>query len=215
MAEQDIPTGQTETDAPPSLSQVAAGQGEAAPHEEAEAPTEPSGQELPEAELGETEPDSEASGDPEVAFSWQASEYVHHHKSILWYATVVLVVLVLCGIAAWLRLWLEVGVFLVMGAAVFVYASKPPRTLLYELSGEGVHIDDKLYPFSELRSFSVIEDPEWHSIDLEPAKRFSPRVVLLFDPKHYDEIIGHLERHLPREDRELDFIEKFTRKVRF
>lgn len=206
MAEQDTPTGRAETAAPPSLN--AAVEAAAEPSEVEEQPVGAGA----ESEAG---PEPAAPGDPEVAFSWQASEYVHHHKSILWYATVVLVVLVLCGIAAWLRLWLEVGVFLVMGAAVFVYASKPPRTLLYELSSEGVHIDDKLYPFSELRSFSVIEDPEWHSIDLEPAKRFSPRVVLLFDPKHYDEIVGHLERHLPREDRELDFIEKFTRKVRF
>ena len=152
---------------------------------------------------------------PEVAFSWEASEFVHNHKSPSWYGVLALLVAVLASLAVWLHLWLEIGVFLAMGAAVVVYARKPPRTLLYELSEEGVHIDGKLRPFTDFRSFGVMPDDEWHSIDLEPAKRFSPRTVLLFNSEDFEPIVSHLELHLPREDRDLDFIERLTRYVRF
>ncbi|HVQ43441.1 MAG TPA: hypothetical protein VMT30_00530 [Candidatus Saccharimonadia bacterium] len=153
--------------------------------------------------------------EPEEPISWQASEFVHHHKSPLWYGVLGLIVFVLAAVAVWLHLWLEIGLFLAMGAAVVVYARKAPRTLLYELDGDGLTIDGKKYGFEDFRSFGVVEDTEWHSIDLEPSKRFSPRMVVLFDSSSLDEIVEHLERHLPRADREPDVIERITRYVRF
>ena len=159
--------------------------------------------------------DTDISPSPEVAFTWQASEFVHNHKSASWYVVLGLVVLALSSLAIMLHLWLEIGVFLVMGIAVVVYARKPPRTLTYELSDEGVHIDGKILPYTGFRSFGVIPDESWHSIDLEPTKRFNPRTVLLFDSPDFEQIVGHLEVHLPREDRELDIVERITRFVRF
>jgi hypothetical protein len=166
---------------------------------------------------GDVEEDAEEQPEstPEMAFSWEASEFVHHHKSPLWYAGLIAGVVVLAAAAVWLRLWLEIGVFIVMAIAIIVYASKPPRTLLYELSADGLHVDGKQYHFNFFRSFSVVADEEWHSIDLEPVKRLSPRVTVLFDTEDFDEIVGHLELHLPREDREPDLIERFSRYVRF
>ena len=158
---------------------------------------------------------NDISADPEVAFTWQASEFVHNHKSAGWYVVLALVVSALTGLAIMLHLWLEIAVFLVMGVAVVVYARKPPRTLTYELSDEGVHIEGKILPYSGFRSFGVIPDESWHSIDLEPTKRFNPRTVLLFDSPDFEQIVGHLELHLPREDRELDIVERITRYVRF
>jgi hypothetical protein len=162
-----------------------------------------------------TDPSVMEAEEPEVAFSWQASEYVHHHKSMGWYAALAVIVAVLISLAVWMELWLEIGVFLAMAGAVVVYARKPPRTMLYELTPEGVRIEGVLRPFSEFRSFGVIPDEEWHSIDLEPTQRLRPRTVLLFDTPDLDQITAHLERHLPREDRELDIIERVTRLVRF
>ena len=152
---------------------------------------------------------------PEVAFSWQASEYVHHHKSAGWYATLGAAIAVLMAAAVLFHLWLYIGVFLAMGGALVVYARKPPRTMLYELSSEGIHIEGKLYPFADFRSFGVLPADEWHSIDLEPAKSFRPRMGLLFDAEDVDEIVGHLEQHLPRADRQLDVIERITKYLRF
>ena len=166
-------------------------------------------------EVAAAEPEVEIETEPEMAFSWEASEYVHNHKSTMWYGVLGLLVAVLSGLALWLHLWLEIGVFIAMGGALAVYAHKPPRVMRYELSDQGVHIDGALYPFGNFRSFGVIPDEEWHSIDLEPTKRFSPRRVILFDTEDFDEIVGHLELHLPREDRPLDIIERITRYVRF
>ncbi|HEY2004302.1 MAG TPA: hypothetical protein VGH44_04280 [Candidatus Saccharimonadia bacterium] len=151
----------------------------------------------------------------EVAFSWQASEYVHHHKGPEWYAALAGALAILILAAVLLHLWVEIALFTAMGAAVAVYAHKPPRTLTYELTPQGVTIEGKQYPFDDFRSFGVVKDEEWHTIDLEPMKRLAPRLSVLFDPEDFDSVVGHLELHLPRADRDPDPIEKLSRYLRF
>ena len=150
-----------------------------------------------------------------VEFTWQASEYVQHHKNISWYGAVVAAVIILCGAAYLLKSWLSIILFIIMGIAVIVYAQRPPRTLTYDLSADGLTIDGKLYPYSTFRSFSVLRDVAWHSIDLEPTQRFMPRMSVLFSDNDFDSIVNHMLDHLPRVDRDLDMVERVTRFLRF
>ena len=83
----------------------------------------------------------------EAAFSWQASEYVHHHKGAVWFLGLFAAVALLVGATALLHYWLEMGAIILMCGAIVVYATKPPRTLLYELTPKGVTIEGKFYPF--------------------------------------------------------------------
>jgi hypothetical protein len=151
----------------------------------------------------------------EVAFSWQASEYVHHHKGSGWYLALFAGLAVLIAVVALMRYWLGIVAFLAMGGAVWVYARRPPRTLTYELTPLGISADGREFPFAEFRSFGVLSDIEWHTIDLDPTKRFSPRMAILFGDDDFDTIVGHLELHLPRVDRDPDLIERATNWLRF
>ena len=153
--------------------------------------------------------------DPADFLTWQASEYVHHHKGTMWYVSLALIVLGLLAVAVIFKLWLSVAVFVAMGAAIAVYAHKPPRVLTYQLDSVGVTIDGKLYPYETFRSFGVLSDVEWHAMDLEPAQRFMPRLTVLFGDDDFDDIVAHLERHLPRADRDPDLVERMTRYLRF
>ena len=151
----------------------------------------------------------------EVAFSWQASEYVHHVKGVGWYASLIGATVVLVLIMAVLQFWLVAALFVVMAVSVLIYARKPPRTLTYELTHDGITVEGKPYPYRDFRAFSVMSEPEWHSIELEPRKRFAPPMSLLFEDQDYETIVSHLELHLPQVQREPDIVEKITRYIRF
>ena len=171
-------------------------------------------------EADDTEPDAEVEesidpGVPEQPITWQASEYVHHHKGASWYLGLAVIVVILLAIAIIFHLWLSVGVFLAMGVAIVVYAQKPPRTLTYQLDGVSVTIEGKSYPYHNFRSYAVLSDVEWHAIDLEPTQRFMPRMTVLFGDDDFDLIVGHLDLHLPRVDRNPDMIERLSRYLRF
>jgi hypothetical protein len=163
----------------------------------------------------EDQNDAEVEVPNEVAFSWQASEYIQHHKGAAWYGLLALVVIIFVIIAAILKLWLGIALFLVMGAAIAVYAKKEPRILNYALDSSGVTIENKHYPYNTFRSFSVFRDIDWHSIELDPTQRFMPRLTLLFSDDDIDDIANHLSLHLPNSDRTPDVIERITRKLRF
>ena len=164
----------------------------------------------------EPEPEDIIEEVPAVAgFAWQASEFIHHDKGKAWYGLLGLVVLALLAVAYFTRQWLSIVVFVVMAIAVIVYAKKPPRTLTYELSANGIAIDGHDYPFGQFRSFAVMPDLSWHAIDLEPTQRFMPRLTVLFESDDLDAVVGHMSQYLPRVDRQPDAIERLTRYLRF
>lgn len=159
--------------------------------------------------------DRETALKEETVYSWQASEYIHHDRGPKWFAGLAGAVVVLIGIGWWFKAWLSIAMFVVMGAAIMVYARRPPRTLSYQLDHDKLIIDNQAYPLSDFRSFGVVPDPEWHMINLEPKKRFSPPIGLLFTDQDLDEITTHLELHLQHVDRRLDLVDRVSRYLRF
>lgn len=152
---------------------------------------------------------------PHQSYTWEASEYIYHEKSAGWYAALWLIAAVLCGILGFLQQWLSIVVVVVMAIAIMVYTRKHPRTLQYTLDEDGIIIERKELPYTNFRSFSILQDMAWYSIDLEPAKRFVPRLTLICENDDVEKIEQILSSHLPRVDRELDFIERASRYLRF
>lgn len=150
------------------------------------------------------------------ALEWTASEYVAHEKNASWYmmflagtfVTVVLVFLITRDILA------SVVVLLVC-ASISIFAARKPATNSYVINEGGIKIKDRMYKYGEFRSFSVVEEGAIDSIWLKPLKRFSPPVVMYFSPEDEQKIIDVLSNFLAHEERELDAIDRFSKRMRF
>lgn len=153
--------------------------------------------------------------EPEINLSWQASEYIHHQKRPLWYVILFMAVALLLVAGILTHQWSGLVVLAAMTAAVVVYSNKPPRTLNYSLTNDGIVIESKFYEYAQFKSFAVISDVAWHSIDLDPVKRFAPRLTILFGDDDLDSIVEALSKELPRVDRQPDVIERATRFLKF
>lgn len=152
---------------------------------------------------------------PGASFSWQASEFIHHEKRALWFVGLFLGMAGL-GVLAWLtHSWTAIPLLVVVTIAVVIYGLKKPEIRSYTLNDDGLSIDHKFFPYSGFRSFAVVSDLAWHSIDLEPLQRFSPRLSVLFEDKDLDTIVGVLEQVLPRIDRRPDAVERLSRYLKF
>jgi hypothetical protein len=176
---------------------------------------EASDEQLPPEDQEDVDQELEERRAEETAYSWQASEFVHHHKGAAWYLGLAGIILVPAAGLMFLHSWIELGALAVGAVALLVYARKPPRTLTYELTSEGIAIDGRSFPYANFRSFSVLPDAEWHSIELEPARRFQPPITVLFNSDDLDQVVGHLELHLPRDDRPPDLMDQLIRRLRF
>jgi hypothetical protein len=164
-------------------------------------------------------PTADAVPQPEAAAAepvrWQATEYIHHDKSIGWFVVFSLVAIAFILLAIFVIKSITFAILVpVMAAALVVYSYRPPRVIDYTLSRQGLHINDRLYPFADFKSFGVIRDDGEYSIMLIPIKRFRPGVTVYFPEEAGEAIVDMLGVRLPMQELKLDVIDKLTRKLR-
>lgn len=158
---------------------------------------------------------TETSQDDSYLVSWQASEYVHHEKDVLWFASYAVVALiVLSGTYLLLRDVVSIIVVALMAIAVLVYANRQPRSLSYQLDDHGVIIDGREYDYSSFKSFSVLQYGAVETIFLEPLERFMPPISIYFAPEDGEKITSILGEYLPYREKQPDLIDTIFHRLR-
>ncbi|HKX24615.1 MAG TPA: hypothetical protein VJM46_05235 [Candidatus Saccharimonadales bacterium] len=151
-----------------------------------------------------------------VDMAWEASEYIHHTKSPLWFMGYAGIMLVLLAIAYFLtQAWTFIVLVVVMAIAIGVFATRPPRTLRYALTDSGLQIEESHYHYNDFRAFGIIADGGLYSIMLIPTKRFMPAVSIYFAEDDGEKIVDILGSRLPMEELHLDFVDRMMRRLRF
>jgi hypothetical protein len=163
-------------------------------------------------------PQDTASSPPDTQeeLSWEASEYIHHHKPGVWYVGFFGVgVAIATALYIVLDDWVAVAVVVVMFAALFVYGVRQPRTLRYAITSTGMDVAGKAYPFVSFRSFSLVHDQGVPSITFIPLQRFALPLTVYFAPEDADKISDALSQHLPYEEYHPDMIDRLAHYLRF
>jgi hypothetical protein len=146
---------------------------------------------------------------------WQAAEYIHHDKPVMWFVIFTAVVVALMAASIFLIDSITFTILIpVMAAALLVYNYRPPRTLDYTLSRQGLHINDVLYPFAEFKGFGVIHDGKEYSVMLIPVKRFKLGVSVYFPEEAGEQIVDLLASRLPMQELHRDLFDKIIHKLR-
>jgi len=166
--------------------------------------------------VGSTQPNPLQPVIDDAPVHWSANEYTNDDKNSLWFVIFAIVVLALIAVDFLLLKSYTFSVLvIVMAIAVIVFATRPPRQINYTLSGaQGLYIGEKLYHFSEFKSFGLIQDHNQHSIMLMPTKRFSLSVSVYFPEEAGERIIDILGARLPMENLKLDIIDIIVKKLR-
>ena len=148
--------------------------------------------------------------------SWSASEYVEHQKSVSWYvvlgcasAVVTLVIFIITQ-----NIFSAVVVALAC-MALGGFAARQPQTKQFSISQDGVHCGDKFYPYGLFKSYSIVDDEALSCIWLRPMRRAMPTVVMYYAPDDEERIVAMLDNFLPQEDRQHDWVDRVSRRVRF
>lgn len=186
-------------------------------HEESHANAEVDERQLFNTDAGERSKIQVAPGSADgTVITWEASEYIHHSKSLGWYLILTAATLLLGSILyLLLRDILSLVVVAVMYLVVAVYASKEPRILRYSVSATGLSIGEKHFEYKQFRSFSVLEDTGVPSVAFAPTQRFMPSVSIFFAPDDADRIIAELTKFLPHEQTTPGPLDRAILKLRF
>jgi hypothetical protein len=162
------------------------------------------------------EPPRVATASGEEPVTWQASEYIHLEKNGLWYVLLILVSLGLIALAIFvINSYTFAVLIVVMAIFLVIYSRVAPKVVQYTLSGDqGLYVDEKLYHFTDFKSFGLIKDGEHHSIMLTPVKRFSPGVSVYFPEEVGERIVDILGARLPMKTIQLDLMDHLIRRLR-
>lgn len=148
--------------------------------------------------------------------TWTASEFIAHEKDASWYlglavaSAIVAVVIYLIT-----KDFVSVAVVVVAAVLLGVYGARQPRQLQYHLDDRGITIGQKHYSYGEFRSFSVVQQGAFASIEFMPLKRFAPALSIYYAPEDEDSIITLLSNQLPMEEPRRDLVENLMRRIRF
>lgn len=154
--------------------------------------------------------------EPTTSIAWTASEYIAHHKSPGWYAT-----LAASAVAAAFLVWLltkdKISAAVVLFGALMlgIYAGRQPRQLEYLIDETGLTIGEKYYPYDSFRSFAVVAEGAFSSIIFMPLKRFAPAISIYYAPQDEAAIVDLLAVRLPSEDLRKDPIDRLMSRIRF
>ncbi|MDO8336587.1 MAG: hypothetical protein Q7T74_07500 [Candidatus Saccharibacteria bacterium] len=146
--------------------------------------------------------------------SWEASESIHHEHDGMWFIGLIIVVLSLVGISVWMQQWSFTALIIIMTIALIIYIRRPPRVLRYNLSSNGLHIDQQFRGFDEFKSFGVLQEGNLFSIMLIPTKRFGQSLTIYFDEGAGERIVDILGAYLPMEDLRLDTMDVLLKRLR-
>ena len=148
--------------------------------------------------------------------SWTASEFIAHDKDAMWYMWLFGGSLLLTALIYLIsRDFVTVVVIMMITAMIAVVGSRKPSSVQYDLSSDGLSVGSMHHNFADFRSFSIVEEGAINSIWLKPLARFKPMVVLYYSPEDEDKIVNTLSIFLPHEQRELDAVERASRRLRF
>ncbi len=163
---------------------------------------------------GLDEQDAEEPDPQEIV--WTASEFIAHAKPFGWYAALAAGALVFAGLVYLVtKDFISVGVILVAGLLLGIYAGHQPRQLEYRIGSRGLKIGPKSYSYDDFQSFSVLPEGAFSSIVFMPLRRFAIPTTIYYPPEEEDRIVEVLADHLPMEQRGHDAVDRLMHRMRF
>ena len=162
--------------------------------------------------IGGPRVDDMQSIDPDAVVEWQAQEYITTDKNPIWYAG--LGIFVVGSIALdvlLLQTFFTVSLLAIVIAIVLIVMHvRPARMIHYKLDGNGLSVDDQLYPLADYKSFGVLHDGKENTVHLIPVKRFKPSLQVYFPVESGEAIVDSLSARLPMEELHLDFVDRIV-----
>lgn len=153
--------------------------------------------------------------DDTVLIRWEAPEYTHHERSVGWYVIFGVVTLVLAIAAILIIKSITFAILVpVMAVALIVYTQHAPEVLRYTLSRKGLHVNDKLFTYSQFKSFGIVDHNGVHSAVLVPRKRFQLGQTVYFPAEVGEQLVDMLASRLPMKELTPDALDRLLARLR-
>ena len=151
---------------------------------------------------------------PQQDITWQAEEYIVPGRNTWWYVGLFAVATALCVLAVFLNWWTFLALVIVCVVAILTSTFRPPRTINYTLTNEGLNEGERLHKYEDYKAFGILQEGTHYSAILIPKKRFGLSTKVYFPKTSGEVIVDALGAHLPMQEVKLDFLDKIVNFLR-
>lgn len=132
--------------------------------------------------------------------TWEAAEAIEYDKKPGWYVWLSIIGLALAGVFIWLKQYLSAGVVVLALLVLFTQAKVKPKKNKYILDPSGLTINEKKYPFTQLKSFSIIMSMEGNTLYVQRAGKFVSPLAIFLGATNPRPIEAYLKRFIPENE---------------
>lgn len=152
-----------------------------------------------------------------ILMEWEAPEYNHYEKGADWYWWAGLCAVLLLTLAVWQRSFLFGTLVLIGWFTVILHASKQPRIINFAITERGMLVEDRLYPWHELKSFWIFYNPPLRQeISLESQHSLMPYIkVPMSDKINPEKAKDAIKKFLPEIEQQESLIDNLSHLARF
>lgn len=118
----------------------------------------------------------------DVLHAWTVQEYEQHERAVSWYIVMITVGLFLILFALFTGNFLFALIIILFGIIMFLQAHQVPLQVPFKITELGVILNDRFYPWIELKDFYIIYQPPMvKTLYLDTVSSFRPllRIPLL------------------------------------
>ncbi|MDP2676536.1 MAG: hypothetical protein Q8O83_02540 [bacterium] len=149
-------------------------------------------------------------------FSWQAPEYLYYQKGGGWYAALGGLTLILLVLAYLLNNFLFGVLIIVSSFALALYGARRPKIVIFGITVQGLRIEDRLYPYENIKSFWVNDGPPRpKEMTIIFRKGIMPRLSVPLGNADPNEVRNTLIKYIREEQQEEAFADTLGRYLRF
>ena len=142
--------------------------------------------------------------------TWEAYDHYHERPSSDWYWIVSIITISLTVATIILGNVLLAILIAVAGAVLILVSTKDPEVVPYAVTTRGIRIAGRLYPYSTLESFCILEEDEEMPMLLVKSQRwFMPLLIIPLPAEYLDEVEDLIATRLPEELMEEPIVHRF------
>jgi uncharacterized membrane protein YobD (UPF0266 family) len=147
---------------------------------------------------------------------WETPEFTHYQHGKRWFLIAILIFVALVVFALITKQWLMAAVIILTAVIVFIFTQQKPKVVPFGISHAGIIFSNRFYPYSEIKSFWIVYEPNVKTINFELTRRLSMIITVQLLDQDPLPIRKFLKKYLPEEkSRGEDFSDRISRLLKF
>ena len=137
----------------------------------------------------------------EVVFEWKALDFIKTKKTKNWYAGLIVISGGLMSFAIYSANWMFALVIAVGASTIVILNNTRPKQIKFALHNDGVFIQDRLYKYSDLKSFWILNLPGNQKELIVTSKKIAvPQLKMPLGNIDPEEIKKEISKYIPAEE---------------